>query len=226
MSFILDALKKSESERHRQTGPVLMDVRIAPPRRRIPAWAWVIAAVLLVNLSVLAWVLWLPPANRGAPAMAAAPPPNAAVAPAPLSPPVALPTAPPVQVLPAPGPPAPQSPASVLPEPTLPPPVFRQAPPASAQAAPAAPPSPATQNIDVATLPKVSDMIASGMGLPSLQLSWHVYDPAPQSRYVLLNGARLREGDFTADGVRVAAIVPTGVVVEWRGRQMFLNAGH
>lgn len=54
MSFILDALKKSESERHRQSGPVLMDVRIAAPRRRIPTWAWVIAAVLLVNLAVLA----------------------------------------------------------------------------------------------------------------------------------------------------------------------------
>ena len=30
MSFILDALKKSEAERNRKSGPVLMDMRIAP----------------------------------------------------------------------------------------------------------------------------------------------------------------------------------------------------
>ena len=84
---------------------------------------------------------------------------------------------------------------------------------------------PAAQNIDVSTLPKVSDMLAAGVVLPQLQLSWHVYDAVPSSRYVLLNGARLREGDSTSDGVRVAAIAPTGVVVEWRGRRMFLNAG-
>ncbi len=65
----------------------------------------------------------------------------------------------------------------------------------------------------------------SGIALPEMQLSWHVYDAAPQSRYVLLNGARLREGDATADGVRVVAIAPTGVVLEWRGRRMFLGAG-
>ena len=50
MSFILDALKKAESERNRASGPVLVDVRIAPPRRRLPAWAWAMGAVLLANL--------------------------------------------------------------------------------------------------------------------------------------------------------------------------------
>jgi general secretion pathway protein B len=214
MSFILDALKKSESERHRQSGPVLMDVRIAPPRRRIPPWAWVIAAVLLVNMAVLSWVLWLSPAhsaNPTAPAVVAAAAPSAA-------PPAVVPA--PAPAVPAVAPPA----ASVLPPAVA---QFPEQAPAQ-QPAQVAPPAAATpaQNIDVATLPKVSDMVASGITLPELQLSWHVYDAAPQSRYVLLNGARLREGDFTPDGVRVVAIAPTGVVVEWRGRRMFLNAGH
>ena len=57
MSFILDALKKSESERNRKSGPVLMDMRIARPRRRLPAWVWIIAAVLLANLLLLGYVL-------------------------------------------------------------------------------------------------------------------------------------------------------------------------
>ena len=39
MSFILDALKKSEIERQRQTVPGLMDTRIAGRRNRLPTWA-------------------------------------------------------------------------------------------------------------------------------------------------------------------------------------------
>lgn len=215
MSFILDALKKSESERHRQSGPVLMDVRIAPPRRRIPPWAWVIAAVLVVNLGVLAWILWLSPGPGAAPAVPMATAPQATPAPA-----AAPPAAP---MVPAPAPldtgPAPALAAgATAPEPATQP--LPTAPPPSEVTA-----LPAAQNIDVSTLPKVSDMLAAGVVLPQLQLSWHVYDAVPSSRYVLLNGARLREGDSTSDGVRVAAIAPTGVVVEWRGRRMFLNAG-
>jgi len=212
MSFILDALKKSESERHRQSGPVLMDVRIAAPRRRIPSWAWVIAAVLVVNLALLAWVLWLSPAHRGN-----------VVAPAAVA--TVTPPAAPAAAIPA----APAPAASAAPATTLAPPAVAQFPaqtpaPQPSQAAPFVP-APATQDIDVSTLPKVADMVASGLALPEMQLSWHVYDAAPQNRYVLLNGARLREGDATADGVRVVAIAPTGVVVEWRGRRMFLGAG-
>jgi general secretion pathway protein B len=215
MSFILDALKKSESERHRQSGPVLMDVRIAPPRRRIPPWAWVIAAVLLVNLAVLTWVLWLSPSHQTETA-----PMVAAAAPAPVAAPVAAPATPAA----APDP-AVAQPVTPIAAQTADPSVQFTAP-QPVQNPPAQGVIGASQNIDVATLPKVADIVASGMALPELQLSWHVYDAAPQSRYVLLNGARLREGDFTADGVRVVQIAPTGVVVEWRGRRMFLNAGH
>ena len=229
MSFILDALKKSESERHRQTGPVLMDVRVAPPRRRIPAWAWVIAAVLVVNLGVLAWILWRSPSQNSAAPAAAVPPAAPANAPVPASalpPPTLQQSTVQQSTLPPPALPAATSPTSEwpaqLPSGNAPAPALPAQPPSQSAAGTAA----GAQNIDVSALPKVADMIAAGITLPSLQLNWHVYDPAPQSRYVLLNGARLREGESTADGVRVLAIVPTGVVVEWRGRQMLLNAGH
>jgi general secretion pathway protein B len=209
-----------------------MDVRIAAPRRRIPPWAWVIAAVLVVNLAVLAWVLWLSPGQRGdvvAPATVVATTP-------PVAPAAALPAVP-AAVAPGTAPAATTTiadPAAAMPVATpaantLAPSAAAQFPaqapaPQPSQAAPFVP-APGTQNIDVSTLPKVADMVASGIALPELQLSWHVYDAAPQSRYVLLNGARLREGEATADGVRVVAIAPTGVVVEWRGRRMFLGAG-
>src|SRR5215472_1808906 len=57
MSFILDALKKSESDRQRQNGPALFEVRVAPPRTRLPLWAIAIALLLVVNLGVVMWML-------------------------------------------------------------------------------------------------------------------------------------------------------------------------
>src|SRR5580765_6063279 len=57
MSFILDALKKSESDRQRQSGPALFEVRVAPPRTRLPLWAVAIALLLLVNLGIVMWML-------------------------------------------------------------------------------------------------------------------------------------------------------------------------
>ena len=57
MSFILDALKKSESDRQRQTGPALFEVKVGPPRTHLPAWAIAIAALLVVNLGIVMWML-------------------------------------------------------------------------------------------------------------------------------------------------------------------------
>ena len=57
MSFILDALKKSESDRQRKSGPALFEVRVAPPRTRLPMWAIAIALLLVVNLGIVMWML-------------------------------------------------------------------------------------------------------------------------------------------------------------------------
>ena len=59
MSFILDALKKSENERQKQNGPALFEVKVAPPASRFPMWAVVVGALLGVNLIVLIVVLLL-----------------------------------------------------------------------------------------------------------------------------------------------------------------------
>src|SRR5215470_17804053 len=65
MSFILDALKKSESDRQRQSGPALFEVRVAPPRTRLPLWAIAIALLLLVNLGIVMWMLMRHQAHSG-----------------------------------------------------------------------------------------------------------------------------------------------------------------
>jgi general secretion pathway protein B len=50
MSFILDALRKSEHERQRQTGPGLAEVPVAPTKPKTNAWAMAAVALLIVNL--------------------------------------------------------------------------------------------------------------------------------------------------------------------------------
>jgi general secretion pathway protein B len=71
MSFILDALKKSESDRQRQNGPALFEVKVAPPRTRLPAWAIAIAALLVVNIGIVMWIVMRHPARPGADGAAA-----------------------------------------------------------------------------------------------------------------------------------------------------------
>jgi general secretion pathway protein B len=50
MSFILDALRKSEHARQRQTGPGLAEVPVAPTKPRTNVWATAAVALLVVNL--------------------------------------------------------------------------------------------------------------------------------------------------------------------------------
>lgn len=57
MSFILDALKKSENERQRNVGPSLADVHVVRRNAERPWWVLVVAALLVVNLGVLLFVL-------------------------------------------------------------------------------------------------------------------------------------------------------------------------
>jgi general secretion pathway protein B len=115
MSFILDALKKSEVERQRQAIPGLMDSRPLPPRAKFPLWAGALIALLVVNLVIFAVVLTRRgsnpaprPATAESPAAAASPaasttapltaaqasPATAAMAPAATSAPVPSPAAP------------------------------------------------------------------------------------------------------------------------------------
>ncbi len=50
MSFILDALRKSEHERQRQSGPGLAEVAVAAPRTKTNVWATAAVVLLLANL--------------------------------------------------------------------------------------------------------------------------------------------------------------------------------
>jgi len=85
MSFILDALKKSENDRQRQASPALFEVKVAAPRRRFPPWALALGVLLGVNVLVLSWVLLRrqeTPPSAAAVATVPASPPAAAATPA------------------------------------------------------------------------------------------------------------------------------------------------
>jgi general secretion pathway protein B len=85
MSFILDALKKSENDRQRQSGPALFEVRVAPPRAGFPTWAYALLALLAVNLVIVGWLVWRRPAVAATPEVpATSSPPPAAATPAPV----------------------------------------------------------------------------------------------------------------------------------------------
>jgi general secretion pathway protein B len=58
MSFILDALRKSESERQREAAPNFSRVPLAQVHNRIPAWTWVLIGVLLLALIAIAAAWW------------------------------------------------------------------------------------------------------------------------------------------------------------------------
>jgi general secretion pathway protein B len=226
MSFILDALKKSESERQRQAGPALLEMRIVRPTRRLPIWAVIVGIGLILCVGVLAWVA-LRPTPVAAPATAAiTQTPAAGAVPAgnALGTPQAAPGA------------ATAAPAMV-------------APAASAPAAPAANPTPpqtdsqssaaADDNNPADTEPAVVPQSASasesanaanlrtyaelGNSLPELRLDLHVYAANPAERYAFINMHKVREGDVTAEGVQVKEITREGVVLSFRGTEFLLG---
>lgn len=116
MSFILDALRKSEHERQRQTGPALVEVAVAPPKAKTNRWATAAIALLLVNLVAIGVLLLVKSRDESPPAAAEA----AATAPASVDsgpPPAASPAAQAsvTQTVPVPVVPAAQTPPSLRP---------------------------------------------------------------------------------------------------------------
>jgi general secretion pathway protein B len=244
MSFILDALKKSESDRQRQNGPALFEVRVAPPRTRLPLWAVAIAVLLVVNLGVVMWMLLRHQRASSAPR----PQPVTAAASAPLSP------ANPVPVVATSAPAAPGSappPAALAAATTAPGTAGSSAatPAAAAIAASAGPgtvsSAPDSANAEdyapaeeqppasglashvkrgtASGVPLYQDLSATpGVQLPQLRLDLHVFAGRPQDRFVMINMHKLREGDTRPEGVHVDSITPEGAVLSYNGSKFLL----
>lgn len=231
MSLILEALKKSESERQRQSGPTLLEVRVANAPRRYPIWALAVAILLVANLVLLlVFVLHRPsaapaeaartaaPVTAPAATMAAVPapaaastPPAASGAPPALAPPPAVPAAVPARADTADRSPtladvgAGENPADELP------------------AVPKTSGSVRVQRDDsggYSSLPSFSEV---GGNMPDLRLDLHVYAERARDRYALINMQTVHEGDTLSEGARVLAITREGVALDYRGQQFMLR---
>jgi general secretion pathway protein B len=220
MSFILDALKKSETERQRADAPALYEMKMAPARRRVATWLIVLAALLVINIVVLSVVLLrgnhgaapqVNANNAGTPAAAAVGP---SAAPAAAAPPVTA-TAAPTQIVAAPGA---GGTASSAPAPDT---ATGATAGTSDDDVPAADPA-RTAREEVPTYEQVSG--APGANLPELKLDLHAYATNPADRFVFLNAVNLKEGQTSPAGVRVETITPDGAILSWHGTRFFLHS--
>jgi len=214
MSFILDALKKSESDRQRHSGPALFEVRVAPPRTGLPLWAIAVAALLLVNLAIVMWMLWRHPAARTADTGTAAAALPGPAPPAPASAAAATTPAPPSVPPRAPAPnPGAANGAGDNPEDYAP----------AAEPAAAPPPGNHVRQATADGVPLYQEAAAApGKRIPQLRLDLHVFALRPQDRFVMINMHKLREGDSLPEGVRVDSITPEGAVLSYSGSRFLL----
>jgi general secretion pathway protein B len=216
MSFILDALKKSEIERQRQTVPGLMDSRIAERRGRLPVWAIALGILLGINLAVLSFMLLRrspPAAHATTPAQAsrAAVADNPAPAPEHFSP---LDTAPVY---------APEIPVAASGE-TVP----AVSAAAKAGVRSAHRPDPVLVDQDAQAdnqevLPSINEISLSGaQALPELHLDVHVYATKPSDRFVYINMRKYHEGAALQEGPILERIRRDGVVLNYQGLRFIL----
>jgi general secretion pathway protein B len=246
MSFILDALKKSENERQRQVGPSLADVQVRERRNSKPWWAVAVAALLVVNLGVLIVVLvrdgdakstatqseeQSSTANtltNDARAGTQMPLPASASRMPRGNPTLNSPTSSATRSL---AEEAGSDEAGV---------VLDTDPQMSAAAnVPEGPPlvrpidaptvAPATlpaqsqaQSASEEVLPTQMDLAAGGTALPEMHLDIHVYSARPADRFVFVNMQKYTEGQALKEGPALERITPEGAILNHRGMRFLL----
>ena len=247
MSYILEALKKADSERLVGNVPDLDSVHDRGVRAggRKTRWLWILGALLAVN-GILVSVMMLridgadegsdhlpadsrPIAEAKQPAVAhlnidprpdARPPVPAYSPPAARPAPVVVPAAPPV---------TPTAPRATVTEPVetaTHAATGRAAPAATPEAGPATPQAstvkPQSQPQPGATgaIPDWDDLplvFRSEFTVPRIDV--HVYDTNPRMRFILVNLKKYREGERLESGALLEKITPEGVQLSFRGKQ-------
>ncbi len=73
------------------------------------------------------------------------------------------------------------------------------------------------------TLLQLADLSAEQRRqLPPLKMSMHMWNQDPARRFVIIDGARLGEGDRIGDAV-IDRITADSVVLDWNGRRLRLS---
>ena len=208
MSFILDALKKSETDRQQQSSAEFSGVPASNDSPGVPRWLLALGLLLAINLVVLLGLL-----SRSETVSQTLP-----SAPATESRTIESETPTDAGI-------ADQSFAEKVAE------AQQNQPPQ--QASPeVAPTSAAPVNTKVrpnrepgtsAALPTIHEVRANGtVALPDLHLDIHVFSDIPEDRFVFINMSKVRENSRLAEGPMVEEITPEGVVLEYSGTSFLL----
>ena len=241
MSYILDALRKSDLQRQRGAAPTLLAVQESAPARKRPAFLayGLLAAVLVGAGMVIGWLRpWQPeqaapvrPETVATKALEAVP---RQMAPAPSE---SLPqpepklqdAMQPAQAAPTPSEVAPQTKPKRKPKPKLPahaqsetdgPPseADAAAPRATAAPAPEQPVDSAADAADAQTAISMAELPPSvRQELPAMKISVHAYSANPGGRLVSIDNRILREGDFVVPGLELEEITPDGMIFGYKG---------
>ena len=220
MSFILDALRKSERERQRNSAPSLSRAPQAPQRRPTPIWTWLVIASLSVALAAVSALLFrdvgreeaatgteATAAIRTTPtAEAASTRETASTAEAASNADVAEPPA------------LPSEPRAMAPE-------SQQA--RSATAAESAPAASETTPGSTPTMPPpkpASELARLDPTLPGYTLELLAFNRLdPASGYAWINGRRYFRGERIGQGPELLEIRADGVLLGWRGEVFLLR---
>jgi general secretion pathway protein B len=244
MSYILDALKKSEQQRQRGATPSLLAAQAtdATPRRAPTLLQGLAAAAILVFGVAIGL---LRPWQAEAPALppSAVRPPQTPVPPAPPAPatveitinterhasapasatqplpatqpvPAAQPVSPPAGGVPKAQAPAPAIPAQGVAPKSAATPEDKVSSPAPERPAGARPPDAAPARPPVLF---AELPIAIQQDIPKLSILFHLYSGNPKDRLVGINDRMLREGDPVAPGLVLEQITQDGMILSYKG---------
>lgn len=201
MSFILDALKKSEAERQRQNTPGIASIPERQSTKPPGQWVWLVMGLLVVNLIALGGLLlWRSTADSPAETPIIATEQETATAT--FSELVS-------EVKRSQRDFNPQTDAQ-LEEPDI-------------EIAPASPAANTERGRVDSGLESFNDLRAKGeLQLPDMHLDIHVYSGAPDDRFVFVNMAKYKENATLSEGPVVKEITPEGVVLEHQDKVFLL----
>lgn len=234
MSYILDALRKSDYERQRGAAPTLLAAQATAAAPREPALlSYGLLALVLVGAGVaIGWLRPWQPAEAPPTARVAAKSPQPAPSEPAAMPPERAPRSEPEARLPSTtAGSAPAAPPASLPLPT------RAHTSTSASAAAAKPGAPhraavsrkavePAQRVNTGTAavspaPSVMSMaelpVSIQQELPAMTITVHAYSAKPADRLVGINNQLLREGDEVAPGLKLESITPDGMILNYKG---------
>ena len=211
MSFILDALKKSETERQEQGSAEFANVPSSDDSAGVPRWLWVLGFLLAINLVVLLGLLLrenAPEIIKPRPEVQtdAATSGNGSFA----------------ERLEEVRDRQPATAATRQPDTVA---ANEGETAGSAQVVPAqaTPVEPAQSEFTLRALPTADELRVSGkMQIAELHLDVHVYSDAPADRFVFINMVRHRENSRLAEGPVVQEITPEGVILDYLGTEFLL----